>query len=205
MTWGYRRLRRITLAPSIRGGEIREPASWLLAIIALSLALGGSRALSLDFYAGPTFVGILLGFTAHEIAHRQVSRMYGASAEFVAFTPGLLLTLISAVLPFKILAPGYVKITTWRLIDPRGVFYSVAAGPATNIVIAAALLAAAVTLADWKGYLLSMASVNAYLAVFNLLPITPLDGEKIFKYNTAWWAALIALAIAVYLASARAL
>lgn len=199
MTWRYR---RVTLAPMVRGGEIGEPASWLLAIIALSIALGGASALTPSFYTGPFFAGILLGFVAHELAHRQVGRRYGAKAEFVAFTPGLMITLISGFLPFKILAPGYVKVVTWRLSDPRGLFYSVAAGPATNIVLAMLLVTASLAYAPaWAWYLRAMAYVNAYLAIFNLIPIAPLDGEKIMRYDPKSWILLMALALASYAAA----
>ncbi len=199
MTWRYR---RVTLTPMVRGSEIGEPASWILAIIALSIALGGVSALTPSFYTGPFFAGILLGFVAHELAHRQVGRRYGAKAEFVAFTPGLLITLISGFLPFKILAPGYVKVITWRLSDPRGLFYSVAAGPATNIVLAILLIAASLAYAPtWAWYLRVMAYVNAYLAIFNLIPIAPLDGEKIMRYDLKSWMLLMALALASYAAT----
>lgn len=197
MTWGYRRL---VLNPLSVGREIGEPASWLIAIVALSLALGGLRAFTPSFYTGPIFIGILLGFTLHELAHRQVGRRYGARSEFVIYTPGLIITLISSILPIKILAPGYVRISMWRLTDPRGLFMSVAAGPAVNIALALAALAASAALGgSW--YLREVAGVNAYLAVFNLIPIAPLDGEKIMRYSLPAWAAMMVLALASYAAS----
>ena len=150
---------------------------------------------------GPVVAGVFLGFILHELAHRQVARRYGASASFVATPLGLAATFISGLLPFAILAPGYVKVTARRIVDVRGLFYSVAAGPATNIVLAAILYAASIFMPVQQAfYAAVMAKVNAYIALFNLIPIDPLDGAKIARHDVRTWAVMLMLAIAVYAA-----
>ncbi|GAB6148373.1 M50 family metallopeptidase [Stetteria hydrogenophila] len=192
-----------TLRPGPWSGEVGEPASWILAIAALSVALGGARVLSPSFYTSPVFAGILLGFTIHELAHRQVARRYGAWSEFAASTTGLIVTLASAALPIKILAPGYVRIAGWGPLSQEGILYSAAAGPAANIALAllSLLLSLAGPAHTWAWYLRGIAAVNAYLAAFNLLPLPPLDGAKIAKRDAMLWAVLMALALAAYIAS----
>jgi Zn-dependent protease len=181
--------------------EFGEPGSWLIAIAAMTIAVGGGKVLSPSFYLSGWFIGLILGFIAHETAHRQVARLYGMGASFVAYGPGLLLTLASSILPIIILAPGYVKTVAYGYsYNVRGLLNSVAAGPATNIAIAAVGLALAAGATGYKAFLYSLATINLWLAFFNLLPFPPLDGEKIFRLNRAMWAAMILAVIALYLA-----
>lgn len=78
--------------------------------------------------------------------------------------------------------------------EKRGMAYSALAGPVTNVVIA--FIFTIITALIYKIHITSdavyhilyyavvfcqhMISVNAMLAIFNLLPIPPLDGSKIF-------------------------
>ena len=180
-------------------GEIEEPLSWLLAVTAMAFALEGPRMLDPNTLKGPVVVGVFLGFVLHELAHRQVARRYGAAASFVATPTGLLITFISGLTPIAILAPGYVRVAMWTY-NPRGAFYSVAAGPATNIAIAlASYLAASALPYPANIYVNAVGKINAYIALFNLIPIGPLDGAKIANYNPATWGALVAAALALYL------
>ncbi|TLZ55689.1 MAG: hypothetical protein E6K17_05280, partial [Methanobacteriota archaeon] len=41
------------------------------------------------------------------------------------------------------------------------------------------------------GILYFSAYINAFLGVFNMLPIPPLDGSKVFRWNVAIWAVAI--------------
>lgn len=169
--------------------EIREPASWILAIIALAFAVGGAEALKPSFLTSPHFIGILVGFVTHELAHREVSRRYGLRASFIAYAPSLVITFLSGLLPVKILAPGYVKIYGYG--PSVGVFYATLAGPATNIAIAIASLY--LSLVMGYGWLAPVAKINAWMAFFNLLPIPPLDGSKILSHSLIAWAGLIGM------------
>lgn len=176
--------------------EIEEPLSWPLAIAALSFAFGKLGVLSPEFFASPKFIGILLGFVVHELAHRGVARMYGLTASFVAYVPGLLLTFLSGFLPFALIAPGYVRVLGWG--ESRGFLYSVMAGPLTNIAIAAGAL----LLSPWSGFMLPIAFINSWLALFNLLPVPPLDGSKIIKGSPLIWIAMmLASAILLFLSA----
>jgi len=190
------------------GSEIREPLSWILGIAATVVAVGKVWSLADPrFYLSPYFVGILLGFILHEAAHRGVARRYGLHAEFVAYTPGLLITFLTGFIPgIVILTPGYVKITApaytytyYRIVDPaRALYHATLAGPLTNILIALVTLLPAFLLGGYIGaYLAGIAYINAYIAFFNLLPIPPLDGSKIIRYSVQGWAVLMAASVAL--------
>ncbi|MCE4627914.1 MAG: hypothetical protein F7C34_02030 [Desulfurococcales archaeon] len=182
------------------GREIGEPASWVLGLAAITFALARPRnLLNPDFYKSPLMASIIIAFVAHELAHRQVSRAYGMRSEFVAYVPGLLLTLVSGFLPVVILAPGYVRTYVWG-VGPkyrRAMLASVASGPATNIAIAIASAPLAyITRGPWlHGLMESLVWVNAWIAFFNLLPFPPLDGSKIVQLDRRLWIALFALSL----------
>ena len=180
---------------SIMTMEIGEPLSLILAILALIIAVGGPSIIDPGFYKTGTFIGILVGFLLHEMAHRQVARRYGMLAEFIAFIPGLLVTIASSILPIIILAPGYVRTISYYGYS-RGVIESVMAGPLVNIILAG------VGLAGWwitgSPWLHGFGWINGLIAVFNLLPIPPLDGEKIMRMNMNTWIMLFIPAIVIY-------
>ncbi len=74
------------------------------------------------------------------------------------------------------------------------------AGPIVNIFLAFASLGAAsliVPFSPFNTMLLLIASFNAFIAVFNLIPFGILDGFKIFSWNKAVWAIAFALSGAV--------
>ena len=80
------------------------------------------------------------------------------------------------------------------------------AGPIVNIVLAAIGIAAVMTMNDSPYFLddpmflvilvfVMLASLNSFLALFNLIPIGPLDGGKILMWNKGIWIAMFAIAI----------
>lgn len=62
-----------------------------------------------------TLVGLLtifvLAFSLHELSHEFVAQLYGLWAEFRTSIPFVLISFLSVLLPFKILAPGAVVIS----------------------------------------------------------------------------------------------
>ena len=186
---------------------LREPIAFIIALTAISLTVG-SRYLVF----GPiTFFPIVaasvsLAFLPHELMHRYIARKMGCFSRFVLDPLGLMLTLVTAIpfIPFKIIIPGYVLISS-HYYDPvtrkriEGV--SAIAGPLTNLVIAliGIILLNTVALLIVNQYLniflLYLIIVNAWIAFFNLLPVPPLDGSKIISWKPINWALLFTLSI----------
>lgn len=179
--------------------EISEPLSWILGILSITVALGGSQISNLYFYISPIFIGIIVGFVSHEYMHRYLSRKYHMVSRYTANVLGVLITLVSALLPIKLLMPGYVK--TWALgpTSRKGILYSVAGGPITNIVIALALFVASFAFSStfYFNFLRTVGWVNAYISLFNLIPIPPLDGDKIIRLDIVLWAILFIISLAL--------
>ncbi len=180
-----------------------EPLSWIAGVLSVVVAWEGPGLLNPLNYLGPVVTAIVVGMVVHELMHRNVARRYGMSSQYVINWFGVLITLISAFLPIKLLAPGYTKIYAYGPdVSRRGLLRSVAAGPAVNIVMSIVTLVAALAVGRVSAFayywLVGFSEVNAYLALFNLLPIPPLDGSKIFSWDIFLWAIMIASSAALF-------
>lgn len=141
--------------------------------------------------ASVMFVGL---FLLHEIAHKLVAQRYGLWAEFRLIWFGALLTLLSVIpfSPLKIIAPGAVMIAGSANQEIMG--KTAVAGPLTNIILSLISLPIAYfvhPLAFWS------VAFNAWIALFNALPIAMLDGLKIFRWNKIVWAMVFVVAVAL--------
>jgi len=125
-------------------------------------------------------------FFIHEMAHKVVAQRNGFWAEFRLMFTGAILTLLSIISPFKIISPGAVMVA--GPVDRENMGKISIAGPSTNIVLAVILLTAASLQAEYQDVLMICAALNAWIALFNLIPFGMLDGFKIFLWNKATWA-----------------
>lgn len=136
-----------------------------------------------------------MGFILHELAHKYVAQSYGLWAEFRLNTMGVILTAISIVSPFKFIAPGAVVISGFADRDRMGL--TALAGPVVNIIIAVSLLTTLRVLEGTTIYVAVLygAAINAFLALFNLIPFSIFDGRKIFAWNKQYWAVVFVVAL----------
>ena len=141
-------------------------------------------------------VTVGLGFVLHELAHRFVSRMYGAVAFYRGWQGGLMLMLFTSLFGFIFAAPGAVYIYSPYLTRRQNGIISLA-GPLTNFLLAILFLFVGVmigiglsgtgeTLAEQ--FLLYGFATNLFLGFFNMIPIPPLDGSKVASWNFIIWA-----------------
>jgi Zn-dependent protease len=143
-------------------------------------------------------------FLVHELAHKVMAQKKGLWAEFRLTTWGAILTFASIFLPFRMIAPGAMMIGG-SIPNGEDMLKISLAGPITNIIFSSALLGLAFTLLPcaFTIMLFLAAYINAFMAVFNLIPFGILDGYKIFSFNKKVWAlaftASAALAILTYL------
>jgi Zn-dependent protease len=143
-----------------------------------------------------SMVLVVMSFMLHEFGHKFAAQRYGAWAEFRMWPAGLGLALVSGFFGFLFAAPGAVYIQGG--IDDRANGKISLAGPAVNFGIAiAAILLWSVTVSPQNG-LLSMvlfllAYLNAFLGLFNMIPVPPFDGSKIFRWNAGVWIATAAV------------
>lgn len=144
-----------------------------------------------------SLVVITAAFFTHEMAHKFVAQRYGAWAEFRIFPFGLLMALVFSFVGFIFAAPGAVYIQGVGNKKQNGLISI--AGPAVNLILGVPFMVAALLL-PISGILFTflwlMGYINIFLAFFNLLPIPPLDGSKIYRWNPIIYVSTLAISIA---------
>lgn len=154
-------------------------------------------------------IPLVLAIVFHEVAHGLVANLLGdptaAEQNRLSLNPLRHVDPVGTVILPGLLALakapvfGWAKpvpVDRWRLRNPRfGMMLVAAAGPATNLVMAAVssvllglLLLAYGEATEPSGVarflganLVNFISVNVFLALFNLLPIPPFDGSHIVE------------------------
>jgi Zn-dependent protease len=144
-----------------------------------------------------TFVIVGLGFVLHELAHKYVAIHYGYWAEYKMWIGGLIFAIATAVLfRFVFVAPGAVYIHGNYIKKSENGIISLA-GPATNIILAILFLLIPLYFPNstFVGVGIYAAIINSFLAFFNLIPFSMLDGAKIFRWNPIIWIASMVISI----------
>lgn len=148
-----------------------------------------------------------LGFIFHELSHKFTAQKFGCLAEFRLWWWGLILALVLAVASggrVIFAAPGAVYIFPFRLsswgygITRRENGLISIAGPAANIAIALLFLSLSyhggiMGVIGYNGFM-----INLWLAAFNMLPFSPLDGGKVLSWNPIIWA-LVAIPLWIFM------
>jgi Zn-dependent protease len=158
------------------------------------------------------FIPVVLALTVHEWAHAFAAFQLGDDTALqhgrLTLNPIAHLDLVGTVLlplagvPFGWAKPVPVDPARFRpeVTMARGLLLTAAAGPVSNLILAmlsAALLRAAdVFTAGFHpavdSFLSRFTAINLALAMFNLLPVPPLDGSRIvdgmipFGWRGAW-------------------
>ena len=137
------------------------------------------------------FVG--LAFVLHELAHKAMASYYRYRAEYRSNDMMLLASMFLGFFGIIFLAPGAVVIEQVRKPKHMGVIAIV--GPLTNILLA---LICAALIPFFPVAQLGFA-INAWLALFNMLPIFGMDGQKVLAWSKVAFAVVIVFAGVLYL------
>jgi len=148
---------------------------------------------------------VVIAFLFHELAHKFVARKFGCAAFYKIWYPGILFALFVTLISygnFKFISPGAVVIYPYTFgrwgfrvisltVSEMGIIAF--AGPATNLFFA-------IIFSLLPGEIARIiAFTNAWLALFNLLPIKPLDGSKIILWKPWVWLFTFVISIVMVL------
>lgn len=180
--------------------EIRDI---IIAVIALTilyaLAITRSSGWTMDnlmLFIPISFIAVGIGFILHELGHKVIAQRFGFFSEFRRWDYGLILGLLTMPFGYMIFAPGAVYFGSYgRMVTAEENGKISIAGPIVNIILAVLFLGLTLTLRPYLSlgnagmmYILLLTlvlgfNVNSFLALFNLLPIPPLDGSKVIQWN----------------------
>jgi Zn-dependent protease len=184
--------------------QTREARDLVISAVVLAFVFAysgiGNISLMFEQFLVALFA-VSLGFLLHELSHRFIAKRNKCHAEYRLWTYGLFLAVLLALVTngsFVFAAPGAVMI--YPLVDLWGnpakitkkeVAMISIAGPLMNMILFAAFFAANLI---YPHIIFSLgASVNIWLALFNTLPIPPLDGQKIFSWSKKIWTVFFAV------------
>jgi Zn-dependent protease len=181
------------------GNEAQEIlVAWLI----LSFCFSAGALMSLGSFIGRFTISLLtvgLGFVLHELAHRYVARKYACLSRFRIWPLGLALALILALVSrgnWVFAAPGAVYIIprNSRGISRRENGIISLSGIVVNLLLALVFIAVSSlgSLAESLGRV--GATINLWLAAFNLIPFSQLDGAKVMAWSWKIWTVATALA-----------
>jgi Zn-dependent protease len=141
---------------------------------------------------------LIISLSFHEFAHAWIATKLGDDTAWrqgrLTLDPrahldplGTFMLILTVILGFGIGWAKPVPVNPWRLrIGPRaGMAVVAVAGPIANLLIAFVALQVVRPLGgagvpeDLLDLLVALASLNVVLAVFNMLPIPPLDGYRV--------------------------
>ncbi len=169
--------------------ELKHLAIGSLLVMGVGLSMFFVGDYSQPIPIGLAFV-LTLSFFLRELAHKLTAQHYGLWAEFRLTLSGALVTPISMFLPlFKIISPGAVMIAGHATKDSVG--KTALAGSLVNIALSVLFIGVASSVPNLLPstvYPIAAfgAWINAFIAIFNLIPLGMMDGLKVL-----WWDKLV--------------
>ena len=147
-------------------------------------------------------ITLLIAFTVHEFSHAWVANYFGDDTPRahgrLSLNPAVHLDLIGTLMllfaGFGWAKPVPVNPYVLRRRSPAAMMLVSVAGPLSNFILA---IAAAIplrfglvpTVSNWPGFLptpfqflLDFMGINVLLMLFNLIPLAPLDGDKVLEF-----------------------
>jgi Zn-dependent protease len=149
---------------------------------------------------------VFFSYFIHELGHKFVAKKFGCTATFKLWPPGILIGIMSTLFRaiggwgIVFVAPGFVEIMPYSFgrmgfkvvrLGPRDLGLIALAGVGINVLFAVLFKMLPGDIFQTLSY------YNGLLALFNLLPIPPLDGSKIFMWKMFYWLFLVFITVLV--------
>lgn len=174
--------------------------AWLILSLAFAILFSGIETLFKNPIIFILSLGISaftagIGFVFHELMHKYVAQGYNLFAEFHADYKMLFLAVLFSFFGFIIAAPGAVFIRGLITKEKNGKISL--AGPVINIILAILFLVL-ILFIKTQGILSLFFSygltINSILALFNMIPVMPFDGAKVYAWSKSAYFITVVLA-----------
>jgi len=178
--------------------EIKELLkAWAALSVAFAIASRDGSFFSPRLLASSALT-VGLGFLIHEMGHKFVAQKFGYPAEFRSFDTMLLAAILFSFTRFVFALPGAVFVGGLPTPDENGRIS--VAGPGASILLSSIFLTLVGLFGQTSfGDLLSDGfRINAWWALFNLLPVANLDGRKIFRWNKFVYSGMVLTAFVFF-------
>ncbi len=176
--------------------------AWLAIAIAFTIIL--RRWYQLDIFTIFVISAVTVGFAFifHELAHKVVAQRYGAWSEFRMAPLMLLMAIVTAFMGFIFVAPGAVMIFNPYLTREESGKIAIA-GPMMNVTLALLFFALFSLAPSGIFGLIGKFGmlINAWLAAFNMIPISVLDGRKVLAWDRRVYCIALGITIIVLVGS----
>ncbi len=167
---------------------------------------GGVPALIALFV--PSLIAVGFAFVLHELGHKFMAQSKGLWSEFRAWPMGLgLAILMAGAFGFVFAAPGATMISpvkkgrfgySMQVLKPRDLGEIGLIGPIINIILFF-IFAAIAYIFPGIAILQTAMFVNIWLAIFNLIPLSVLDGQKVWQWSKAIWGGAMGLSVLLFI------
>jgi len=178
----------------------KELRDLVIAIIALAVIFSFPNFMDLFLLS---LIIVFFSYVIHEMGHKFVAKKLGCVATFRIWPTGIFVGLMSML--FKLVggwivfvAPGFVEIMPYSFgrwgfkvvrLTPKDFGLIALAGVGINVFFA-------VFFKMFPGGIFeTLSDYNGLLALFNLIPIPPLDGSKIFLWKMWLWLFLVFITV----------
>ncbi|MFX1370052.1 MAG: AN1-type zinc finger domain-containing protein [Promethearchaeota archaeon] len=189
-------------------GELRDLGIAILLVLLVGISLIGGPPIGIlnAITAVPGYIllgywwyitGMLVifvtAFIVHELAHKFVAQHYGMYSEFRMIPQGYYLSFIAILFAVPIFGTGVVDTRGARSLEEGA--KSTLAGPLSNLILSATVLALSEVIILVEGGLVVPAAIlfqygiilNAMLGLFNMIPLFPFDGYTIQRWSRPVW------------------
>ncbi len=179
------------------GFTVKELGIGIVAAILFGLAYVWADTQSFS-QAWVYIVAAGIAVIGHEFAHNVMAFKYNIDAKFEVWASGMGMVFLTSYLFGNVFATPGRSVLDAENVEKRieGLIYTM--GPLVNIILAIILI----PFASAPGSLGLMASVgipmNLLIAIYNLLPIKPMDGTSIKNWKLSVWVLLFFPTFAAY-------
>lgn len=167
--------------------------AWAVISLALGMIIVRDTGITLANIIAAVIIAALtagIGFVAHELSHKITAQRFRCQAEFRKDSRMLVFAIAVSLLGFLFAAPGGVRITGRLTRKQEGII--AASGPFANFVIAGIFLLLPLGTIATYGFM-----INAWLGVFNIMPLPGFDGKKILGWSKAAFGIMVFLGIII--------